>query len=441
MLVKPNFRTFTFFTLISNILIYFLQFFIYKENINYYLCTEIKLYNLSLFSRKLELIYPESCDLNAYLQGVLNIQNFYKQTDYVYFDRPLFILYISIIYLVLKTTLSSLTLSSLVLIKVSFFLGQLFLTSFICVLICRIFGLMKIDYSKMYFSLPWMVSISPMFKWHIYESTSMTFTFLIFLFGVYFAINLNNINQNIYFFLAGLLFLLHRSAALIIVFILISALFTREINLKFVSKLLFFIAPILIHYSILFFYTGFSDHQAQGYRQFLWLIDFFQGKDTITGGYFCQSPRLAIICYKNDLISLGKYLFIPIIFLIINFLTRFKVIFLPYKKLIIYSFSFALLINLFWLFIGWYPPIRFSYYGLGNLIIFLLFLSYALIEIKNLKIIFLGAYSSYFLFLNHWNYPEVIKNSNYLLLSFFLFLLTLVLSYQNGDIKASTRSG
>ena len=128
MLIKTNFRTFTFYSLICNILIYFLQFFIYKENINYYECTEIKFYNIFLFSREFEFIYPESCDLNAYLQGVLNIQNFYNQTDYVYFDRPLFIFYISVFYLVLKVVLSPFSLSSVVLIKASFFLAQLFLT-------------------------------------------------------------------------------------------------------------------------------------------------------------------------------------------------------------------------------------------------------------------------------------------------------------------------
>jgi hypothetical protein len=435
MLMKTNFRTFTFYSLICNMLIYFLQFFIYKENINYYECTEIKFYNIFLFSREFEFIYPESCDLNAYLQGVLNIQNFYNQTNYVYFDRPLFIFYISIFYLVLKVFLSPFSLSSLVLIKASFFLAQLFLTSIICVYICKIFELIKIDFSKMYFSLPWMVSISPMFKWHIFESTSMTFTFLIFLFGIYFVINLDKLNQKSYFFLVGLLFLFHRSAVLIIVFTLISVLFTKKMNLKFMSNGLFFIIPIFMHYCILFLYTGFADHQAQGYRQFIWLIDFIQGKDTIIGGYFCQSPRLALACYKNDLINLGRYLFIPIVFLIVNFLTNFKVIFLPYKKLIIYSLSFALLINSFWLFIGWYPPIRFSYYGLGNLTIFFLIISYALIENQNSKNLFLAAYSSYFLFLNHWNYPEVIKNSNFLLVSFFLFLLALILNYQKIDSK------
>ena len=430
MLKQPNFKTFTFYTLISNLLIYLLQFYFFRENVNYYLCTDIKSYNLVLFSRKFEYIYPESCDLNAYLQGVLNIQNFYDQIDYVYFDRPLFIFYISFFYIVLELVLSPFPLTPLVLIKASFFLGQLFLTSLICVCIYKIFESVKIDSNNLYFSLPWMVSISPMFKWHIYESTSMTFTFLIFLLGIYLVINLDKLNQKTYFFLIGILFLIHRSAALIILFAFIYALFTKKLDLKFVKNLLVFIAPIFLHFSILFFYTGYSDHQAQGYRQFIWIIDFIQGKETIIGGYFCQSPRQALVCYKNDLISLIKYLFIPVVFLILNFLTNFRLIILRYKKFLISSISFALLIHSFWLFIGWYPPVRFSYYGLGNLIIFSLIISYVLIDNKNLKKIFFLAYSFYFLFLNHWNYPEILKINSFLIISAFLFLTTLLLNYQ-----------
>ena len=144
------------------------------------------------------------------------------------------------------------------------------------------------------------------------------------------------------------------------------------------------------------FYTGFEDHQAQGYRQFIWLIDFIQGKDTIIGGYFCQSPKLALVCYKNDLLDLGRYLLTPIIFLILIFITSFKEKIYKYDKLILFSIYFAILINSFWLFIGWYPPIRFSYYGFGNLIIFLLIFIYAINENKNLSRIFIAAYTSYF---------------------------------------------
>jgi hypothetical protein len=434
-LKKPNFVTFTFYTLISNLLIYILNFFIYKENVNYYECTEIKSYYLFLFSRKFELIYPESCDLNAYLQGVLNVQNFYTQTEYVYFDRPLFIFYISIFYYILKTILNPLSLSSMVLIKASFFVGQVVLTSTICIFMCKIFDSIKINFNKFYFTLPWLVSSSPMFKWHIYESTSMTFTFLIFLFGIYFAINLDNLNQNFYFPLVGVLFLFHRSAAIIIMYILIYAILKKKLNYILLSKSILFLIPIFLHYLILFFYTGITDHQAQGYRQFIWVIDFIQGKETIIGGYFCQSPKLALICYIKDFFNLIEYLLIPILYLTINFILNLRPKYFLYKDLLLVTFSFALLIQSFWLFIGWYPPIRFSYYGFGNLIIFLLILFYALIDNQNLRKLYIGAYSCYFLFLNHWNYPDIIKTNNYLFFSALLFLLLIVFIYKKNHDK------
>lgn len=436
MLTKPTFKNFIFYTFISNTVIYFFQFLLYKDKVNYFLCTEIKSYDLYAFSRKFVFIYPESCDLNAYLEGVQNIQSFYNIKDYVYFDRPLFVLYISIFYWILSAVLSQLSITSLVLIKSSFFLGQVLLTSIICIYICKIFNSFKINTSRFYFTLPWMISISPMFKWHIFESTSMTFTFLIFVFGIYFAINFENLNLTSHFFISGLLFLVHRSAALIIVYIFLFALLTKKINYKFLKSLIFFFAPIILHYLILIFYTGFEDHQAQGYRQFIWLIDFIQGKDTIIGGYFCQSPKLALVCYKNDLLDLARYLLTPIIFLILIFITSFKEKIYKYDKLILFSIYFAILINSFWLFIGWYPPIRFSYYGFGNLIIFLLIFIYAINENKNLSRIFIAAYTSYFLLLNHWNYPEVVENSSFILISLFIFLLYLVLNYENGESKA-----
>ena len=68
MLTKPTFKNFIFYTFISNTVIYFFQFLLYKDKVNYFLCTEIKSYDLYAFSRKFVFIYPESCDLNAYLR-------------------------------------------------------------------------------------------------------------------------------------------------------------------------------------------------------------------------------------------------------------------------------------------------------------------------------------------------------------------------------------
>ena len=148
-----------------------------------------------------------------------------------------------------------------------------------------------------------------------------------------------------------------------------------------------------------------------------------------------SSPKLALICYIKDFFNLIKYLLIPILYLIINFILNLRPKYFLYKELLLVTFSFALLVQSFWLFIGWYPPIRFSYYGFGNLIIFLLILFYALIDNKNLRKLYIGAYSCYFLFLNHWNYPDTIKTNNYLFFSALLFLLLIVFVYKKNHDK------
>ena len=111
--------------------------------------------------------------------------------------------------------------------------------------------------------------------------------------------------------------------------------------------------------------------------------------------------------YFNDIISLFQYLAIPSLFVLAFILFK-KNFNFNETELIKYSVIFALIINLFWLFIGWYPPIRFSYYGYGNFIIFMLIFILLLLDDKFAVTLFLLGYISYFLNLNHWNSPEVI---------------------------------
>ena len=88
--------------------------------------------------------------------------------------------------------------------------------------------------------------------------------------------------------------------------------------------------------------------------------------------------------------------------------------------------SLSIFIYVFWSFIGWYPPIRFSYYSVGNLIIILFALQF--IELKNFTIRFLSltSYLTYTLFLNHWNDPNVLAYNVGIYVSlFFLIILFL----------------
>ena len=132
----------------------------------------------------------------------------------------------------------------------------------------------------------------------------MTFTFLIFLIGIYICLDEVNLNLNTYFLASGLLFLIHRSSLLILVLFFVYKLYKKEFNKKIFYNLIFFFTPIFLYYISIFLFSNYSDHQAQGYRQFIWIIDYLQGKETMTNEYFCQSPQLAIKCYLKDLINL-----------------------------------------------------------------------------------------------------------------------------------------
>ncbi len=414
-------------TFFCNGLIYIIQFYLNKDKVDYFLCTNIKNYTYNIFSRTLNLIYPESCDLKIYAEGVFNISSFYSLSEYVYLDRPLFVLYIAFFYNILKIFISSI--SSIALLKISFFLGQLFLTSLICIYLLKIFNLMNLDIGNKFIFLPWLVSVSPMFKWHIFESTSMTFTFLIFILGIYIIINIKNINLSIYFFSIGFLFLIHRSALLILVFFIFSNLINKSLNKNNVVSTIYFFAPVILYYISIYLFSSFSDHQAQEYKQFIWILDFLQGKETYTSGYFCQTPKLALICYKNDLLMLARYLAVPASVCAFYLILNYKKLPHSIKEILFLSTLFFLIINFFWLFIGWYPPIRFSYYGFGNFIIFILTLIFVNLKDRISKLLFILGYSFYFILLNHWNSPVVIEQSLFIRISIFFFIGSIISEY------------
>lgn len=425
--LKPNFYIFTFLTFVSNALIYVLQFYLNKNKVDYYLCTDIKTYTYSLFSKSLDLIYPESCDLKIYAEGILNVNSFYSLSEFVYLDRPVFVLYIAFFYKILNLFISSI--GSIAILKISFFLGQLFLTSLICVVLIKIFNLIRIEVGNKYLVLPWLISVSPMFKWHIFESTSMTFTFLIFLLGIYIHLNTKRINLKIYFFSIGLLFLIHRSALLILVFFVLYNLITKQINKEHVKSTLYFFIPVIMYYISIYLFSNYSDHQAEEYRQFIWILDFIQGKETRTSGYFCQTPKLAVICYKNDLLKLLTYLAIPILTIIFFIFSNYKKLTSSIKQIYFLALIFSLLINIFWFFIGWYPPVRFSYYGFGNFVILICIIIFFSLNDKAETFLFFIGYTFYFIFLNHWNSPIIVEQNLFIKFSIFFFIGALIMDY------------
>ena len=76
-----------------------------------------------------------------------------------------------------------------------------------------------------------------------------------------------------------------------------------------------------------------------------------------------------------------------------------------------YLVMISLFLYTFWSFIGWYPPIRFSYYSIGNIIIILFSFQFFHLKDKNIKTIAISSYILYSLSLNHWN-DSLVLNFN-----------------------------
>ena len=212
-------------------------------------------------------------------------------------------------------------------------------------MIYKILRLLDVNVRNNYFFIPAIISMSPMFKWHIYESTSMTFTFLIFIYGL--LITLENKNKNITFINIGLLFLVHRSAIVIFVFFVLYNNFKNRKFSLYLNKFVLVAIPISIFYFLVLVFGDFSDHNAEGYRQFVWLFDYFGGKQALSGGYFCQTPKAALICYSKDFFSLLKYLAAPSLFVLTFLILKFKSFSSNTRSLLIAAFAFSCLINFF----------------------------------------------------------------------------------------------
>ena len=88
--------------------------------------------------------------------------------------------------------------------------------------------------------------------------------------------------------------------------------------------------------------------------------------------------------------------------------------------------KFSALIYLFYSLIGWYPPIRFSYYSIGNLIILLNIFLLINYKDKLLKTLHLLSVLSFMIFLNHWNYEGIININTGIIASIIIFVIYLI---------------
>jgi len=98
--------------------------------------------------------------------------------------------------------------------------------------------------------------------------------------------------------------------------------FNKKLNKYFIKSLTFYAAPLIIYYSSIIFFGNYSDFNADYYRQFVWVLDYLNGVETRSSGYYCQTPKYALKCYFIDFVKTAKYLAIPTTYLILIFLIK-----------------------------------------------------------------------------------------------------------------------
>tara|TARA_X000000368_G_scaffold417249_1_gene413129 strand:- start:5753 stop:6343 length:591 start_codon:yes stop_codon:yes gene_type:complete len=179
-----------------------------------------------------------------------------------------------------------------------------------------------------------------------------------------------------------------------------------------------------------------TDHNIGLYNQFFWVFDYIRGIDTYgVTGWYCQKLPYNFICYFKDNLNVIKYLYLPFIFVVI-YLVFYGTKLINKKNYLRPLFEVIILVNIFWAFIGWYPPIRFSYYSIGHLIIFLSILIFY--EINNLlsKTTYLIGYTSFFIIHNHYNGDIYFQLNLIYIFSAIFYLVTLILLKNRSTIKS-----
>jgi len=401
------------------------------EEPDYFICNEINSYKYELFNNIVEFSYPKSCDQEAYHEGFSNLANILKD-DFNYQSRPLYFVPVNLIYNFLKVFNISDTTNLLI----STFLFQNIIALGAIIFLNEVIS--SKNSKENYIVLSLIVLLSPLFKWGLFDPSHQLLTFFILLFYPYLLIKKTEINYR-NAILIGLLFLLHRSFLIGYFWYLFFSdhkdLFNniKERSKFFLSSLMPYVAYNLYFY--LFLNQKPYDANSLYWGQFVWLYDFIRGKTRYESEWHCVSIPKNFQCYLTDNVNTLKYISIPLILLLLNHLLKNSKINIKENSFQYYLISISIFTYVFWSFIGWYPPIRFSYYSIGNLIIVLFAIQIFKIENTPIKVITLASYLLFTLYLNHWNDPNTLIYNNGVLASLLLLVPLIFLSIKKNKTQ------
>jgi hypothetical protein len=426
-MTKLNVKLFFFIFVISFVLFNF--YFIFEfQTPNYVYCNEITEYSIEIFEQEYSFNYPKSCDQDLYHIGFKDFSQILAP-DFNYAERPVYIVFIGSIYNILLM-FAWVDSYNYLLLLLATFIGQILIVQINTNLFINLFD-DQINRPSQKYLIALIFLLSPLVKWGIFDPSHQLLTLTAILSGLYFK-KLNyqiNYKNSILF---GFLMLLHRTFFIVFIWLALVEL----LNSFRYKKITIFIKDILISliptgaltvtkYTI----TGVSyDANTEYWGQFVWLLDFVRGKTRFESEWHCVSIPENFICYFQDNIKLIVYM--GLIFIYVLFFSYKNINKIRNDKNITNLVSLSMFLFIFWSFIGWYPPIRFSYYSIGNLAV-LLFLIFIL-NIKNKKFLFFSilSYVLYTVYLNHWNYQEIV-NYNYPIIASYVILCIFIILENN----------
>ena len=389
---------------------------------NYFICNNIADYKIL----NIQINYPISCDQESYYSAIRNIDTLFIE-GYVYQGRPLFIL----IHNFLSKLIDAVTLFKIQdfdnVIHISIIVLNTVCIFVTIMLIIKVLNLESYINNINFISISLILTASPLFKWGVFDPSNQLWTAVIIMFFTNLLIN-NSINLSYRnSLIIGILVLIHRT--FIIGYIMFFLLLLVEKKIEFSIKNLISIfkimavslVPFIVYNLFIFLIEGqlAYDENSSYYGQFIWLPLLIFTTKRYEGGWHCMDIPDFVSCYLVDNTQLIIYMLLPIIFLLISHpLNLFK------KDLIINQLvKFTFFMYLFYMFIGWYPPIRFSYYSIGNL--FVIMNIYLLLKEKNNILKFLHTFSllTYFIYLNHWNFEGIVDLNSGIYISYIILFI------------------
>lgn len=393
---------------------------------NYFICNKLKLYNLNIFNNSINVFYPISCDQQPYYSAIYDLRELFTE-GFIYQGRPLYILFNKVIFESLNTIFY--TLDDEILVHVSINLFHLLVISISSLIIYDLFALDKKRFYSTNFLIIFFILLSPLFKWGVYDPSNQTLTLLVLLLATYTLKNESFTWKTAFIF--GILALAHRTFLVVAFIVLLHRFFKyRDYkNFKYYSFNIISLATPTILYNLFIIYlindTPY-DANSSYWGQFIWIIYYLFGNRRFEGLYHCMEIPEFITCYFADNIKLFFYLALPVLLVVLYNKKFVENIIL---KTNIYFFSYiTIFMYLFYLFIGWYPPIRFSYYSLGHFLIIMVLVLMINKKVYRLKNINLFSILIYFLFLNHWNSPEIVEFNYAIIFSFVVVIIAKIYS-------------